>query len=383
MPQDLIAQITTQSHAELKSIVRQIAGADAVPIGDLTAAKIGRSAGHATAGIFLVTGRARTQSGEVIWSAVVKALGKPENRSPGMEYGALRELDVYRSEAFAEVCGGVRAAHWYAIQPRDDVQLLWLEDLSAAPQPPWETSHFLATARDLGRFNAHWPEDALPQWEWLEQDRLRADFTHNPHFQRAFDRLPENRSHPLMQTFLASTSSEQLAHLWHQCDELLVRAEQSSQGICHRDCHPKNLFPMRDAAAQSYTVAIDWVKVGTASLGFDVGHLLASPMTWLEVTPEEAAALRDSMFDAYLVGLADSGWSGNEDEVRLTYLTRLACEAIRNTRLITSAIENEAWSSMMERFMYKPIGEICTDYAAAREFFIDCLEEAQRVAQRL
>ena len=130
MSTDVVAEVKSQSLDELAEIVRQILGEDATPVGEMITTKIGRSAGSGTAGIFHVAGRAKTQTGETNWSAVVKALGKPENLPSGTESDAYVEVDVYRSLAFADVCGGVRAAHCYGIQPRDEHLLLWLEDLS-------------------------------------------------------------------------------------------------------------------------------------------------------------------------------------------------------------------------------------------------------------
>jgi hypothetical protein len=155
MPSDVLAQITAQDHDELSAIVSQILADEATLIGEVTGTKIGRSVGHATTGIFHVTGRALAQGGERAWSAVVKALGTPEHPSPGSEEDPYRELEIYRSGVFTEVCGGVRSARCYAIQPRDNLQLLWLEDFSDAPQPPWDAGQFLETARHLGQFNAY------------------------------------------------------------------------------------------------------------------------------------------------------------------------------------------------------------------------------------
>ena len=383
MQSDIAAQIITQDHEELKPIVSQIVADEVLGIGDVTATKIGRSAGHATAGIFLVHGQAQTQAGERTWSAIVKALGEPENPSPGTDDDPFRELSVYRSGVFADLCGGMRAARYYAIQPRDNLQLLWLEDLSAAPQPPWTADQFVETARHLGQFNAHWSPQTLPTWDWLSQRGFRARFTGNSGFQAAFERVPAQQDQALMQTFALAPAVETLHQLWAQCDKLLIQAEVTTKGVCHLDCHPKNLFPMHDSNGTSYTIGIDWVKVGVANLGIDVGHLLASPMTWLEVTSEEAQTLRDPMFHAYLTGLADSGWAGNEDEVRLTYLTRLACEAIRNTALVSQAIERVEWLEVMERLIGQPIAAICARYHENLTFYLDCIDEAGQVAARI
>jgi hypothetical protein len=384
MTKDVVAAITNQSPADLTAIVRQILDEDATPIGDLTAIEIGRSAGTATAGIYHVTGRAETDAGEAGWSAVVKALGTPKIEAAGrQEYDAYREIEVYGSGVFADVHGGLRAAHCYAIQDRGDLLLLWMEDLSHAPQAPWQPKHFIATARNLGQFNAYWPEDALPEWEWMSRTGFRGSFTGAPAYQDLFASLGDYASDPLMEAFMSHTSVDEFLRLWRDLDELIGLVESTSRGVCHRDCHAKNLFPLNDANGECCTVAIDWVKVGIANFGMDVGHLMASPLVWLEQTPEESKALRDPVLDAYVSGLADSGWSGSADGVRLTFLTRLACEAIRATVLVAGSIDNPVFRAQLEQLLGVQATEMADRYAETARYYLECRDEAMAVAERM
>jgi hypothetical protein len=145
----------------------------------------------------------------------------------------------------------------------------------------------------------------------------------------------------------------------------------------------KNLFPIRVSDGDSYTVGIDWSHVGIANLGIDIGHLLASPLKWREITPDEARSLRDPVFDAYLAGLVEAGWTGNHDTIRLTYLTRIACEAIRETNLVSESIKREGWVQVLEKTFKHSINDICARFSANLEFQIACKEEAVQLAKRL
>ena len=284
-------------------------------------------------------------------------------------------------QASLRMCGGVRAARYYALHKRNGLQLLWLEDLSDAPQPPWIRQHFIDTARHLGQFNAHWPEQALPQWEWLNRDGFRTSFR-NSRYDDVFKQFVTQQDHPFVREFAPAAVRHELMELWDASNMLLAQAEATSKGVCHRDCHPKNLFPMLDSGDDSYTVAIDWVNVGIDSLGLDIGHLIGSPMSWLELTPDEAEALVDPLFDAYVTGLKESGWSGNEERVRFTFLTRLACEALRTTNLTSRAAENDDWFKVLERFSGYPIEEICARWGKSLEFYFACKDEALELAKR-
>jgi hypothetical protein len=216
MSDQIIMRLRALGQGELQAVVREIVAQDVKSVGELTITKIGRSAGHATAGVFHVRGHALAQEKEIEWSAVVKALGTPENRSttgnPG--YDPYLEVEVYRSHVFDKVCGGVRGPRCYAIQQYPDLLLLWLEDLSHAPQPPWDAHHFVATARHLGQFNAYWPEDALPQWPWLSRSSFRSDFTGSEKLQAHVKNLSTKLDHPLVQTFVPGAEIETLLDLW-------------------------------------------------------------------------------------------------------------------------------------------------------------------------
>lgn len=367
--------------AEFRPVVRQVLGGTPVPHAPIALKKIGRGAGVATAGIYQVTGLISIAAGEQPWSAVVKVLGRPEHPRAGITDGSRNEAEIYRSRAFANRCGGIRAAHCYTIQDHDELQLLWLEDLSGAPQPPWQIAHFIETARHLGQFNAHWPESTLPDWWWLNRSGFRASFQ-SPYQCQLFQQLPALHNHPLVQRLAPPAVLPALMQLWAEMGPLLSQAERSPKGICHRDCHPKNLFPLHEDGTASCTVAIDWAAVGIDCFGVDIGHLLGSPMLWQELTPDEAEALMEPLFTAYMTGLSDAGWRGNQAQVRLTFLTRLACDAIRATSLVISAINNPNWSLSLERLIGFPIEELCTGWGKVLHFALACKEEAARLANQ-
>jgi hypothetical protein len=105
-------------------------------------------------------------------------------------------------------------------------------------------------------------------------------------------------------------------------------------------------------------------------------------MLWQELTPDEAEALMELLIMAYMTGLSDAGWHGNQAQVRLTFLTRLACDAIRATSLVISAINNTNWSLSLERLMGFPIDELCTRWGKVLHFVLARKEEAARLANQ-
>ena len=363
--------------AELSSIASQVLGAEAASLGTVSVEKIGRSVGAATVGIYRVVGQARTSAGEQTWSAVAKVLRVTEETPPD----ALRELEVYRSGVFAEL-PGLRSARWYATQAGDGLQVLWLEDLSAAPQAPWMPEYYVEAARHLGQFNANWPEHALPEWAWLNQSSFTQTFR-NERYSKAFGKLPARQDEPPINRLVRADTAGRLISLWTASERLFAQVEATSKGICHQDCHPKNLFPMAATTTQAHTIAIDWASVGVGCMGIDIGHLLGSPISWLEISLDSAIRLVEPIFEAYLAGLKQAGWTGYELQVRLTYLTRLGCEANRLVPIALAAVADPKIRALFEALTRHPLEEIFERWGDALPFFLDQTDQALALASQL
>jgi hypothetical protein len=349
----------------------------------VSVAKIGRSAGTATAGIFHVSGRAETAASDRQWSTVVKILGDAETRQEKKDtVAAERELAVYRSGAFSSTEARVRSPQCYAIQEWNDLHFIWQEDLSAAPQAPWIPEYFVQSARHFGHFNAHWPEAALPDWEWLSQGGISEKY-YSPDYQKRLERIPDFQAHSLARRTITMDVAQELRQLGQESDEIFSKVLETPKGVCHGDCHPKNLFPILDSGAGSHTVAIDWAHVGIESLGSDIGLLLGSPVKWIELSPSEAGMLVDPVFDAYVTGLTEAGWKGNVEQVRLTYLACLVGEAIRMTWVMSVPVDHPESHATFERLWKLPIEQIFDGWREAFRFFLAYREEALHLARGL
>ena len=172
--------------------------------------------------------------------------------------------------------------------------------------------------------------------------------------------------------------------LWHDCDELLALAETTSKGICHGDCHPKNLFPMNSANGDGYTIGIDWVKTGIASYGIDAGHLLASPAKngWnLPRTKPNNCANRYSM-PTLLVWRIQAGLA-MQTEYDSPISRVLACGAIRSANLVSLLTENPKFREQAERLLGRPTTEIISQWALLLRFYVGCKDEALKLADQV
>ena len=367
---------------ELRPIASQVLATEAIPFGKLSVEKIGHSAGQATVGIYRVVGQAKTAAGEQSWCAVAKVLGPPAVELPGMTIEAQREVEVYHSGVFAKLRGGIRAARCYGIQVRNDLQLMWLEDLSQEPQSSWPPEQFIETAYHLGQFNAYWPEAELPQWAWLNHKTFGKFFMRQP-FQGALERLPELQSHPLITQVAPPDVAAETLQFWAESDRLFEKIEQLPKGICHLDCHPGNLFPMQNEAGQTYTVAIDWAEVGIGAYGIDVGHILTRPIKQMKLPFEEMKAVVAQTFESYVNGLTEAGWVGDKKQVKYTYLVRLGCEAFRNITVVILAVENPKIREVIEYNSKASLEETAESRAEAQRLLLSFKDEALQLLDYL
>ena len=356
---DVSQKLRQMSPDALRPILSQALDREANPVGPWSVTSIGRSVGTATAGIYRIDGSASTSVGLQPWSVVVKVLGPP--RIPNREFdagAAQRELEVYRSGVFASQPSRIRSPRCFAIEVWDDLHYIWLEDLSAAPQVPWLPEYFIQAAHHIGQFNGHWSGAALPDWAWLSPGDLRVKYR-SPMHAKVFARLSDLQADTVVGRALPPDVVQNLHRLWQDSDKLLRKVEQTSQSLCHRDYHAKNLFPMVDTDGGSLTIAVDWAEVGIEYLGSDIGMLLGSAIKWLELSLDEAAALVEPIFDAYLRGLAEAGWSGNEDHVRLTYFTCLGMgEAIRILGIAAIVADHPDFHANFEQLMLLPVEQV-------------------------
>jgi thiamine kinase-like enzyme len=89
--------------------------------------------------------------------------------------------------------------------------------------------------------------------------------------------------------------------------------ENLPRTVCHLDVWPNNLI--RRPGGE--TVLVDWAFVGDGALGEDIGNLITDSVFDLLLPHELLDELDARLTSAYLEGLRQVGWSGDERLVRL------------------------------------------------------------------
>lgn len=127
---------------------------------------------------------------------------------------------------------------------------------------------------------------------------------------------------PLVREAYPAALRERLGAVWSDREALLEAVEALPRTCSHLDAHRRNLF-----LRGNEVVAIDWGLLGLAPPGEEIASTLVGSVASGEVAVEDAEELASTLYDAYLAGLRDAGWTGVERDVRLAFTTAAALRA--------------------------------------------------------
>lgn len=330
-----------------------------------------------TLAILRVSGQATLDSSRAPWSAVVKVVDPRIQSGEAAKWVSVEaEEKVYELGLFQGTDVPFRAARCYAIANQDSgLRHLWLEDLTGAPVPPWTIDQYVQTSYNLGRFdggNAVEPPEIplelpsrifLKRWAEPSQITARFDVLRGPHAGAlARGRLRE------------ALRLEALAH------RLSAVASSLPTTVAHGDSHARNLFPV---GAQ--TVAIDWSGLSREPLGADMGVLAGSGLTWGVDEAVAVASNERSMFSRYLEGLADAGWDGDVDDVRVAFFAQftLYLSAIVITPVQLAAGELEGRRPFYEARLQTKLEDLPARLDHATALLLPFIDELDALLRRI
>jgi hypothetical protein len=279
-----------------------------------------------TAGRYLVTGSARTETGEVrSFSFFVKVI-QAYQRSPlrlavPARLQALAaslipwraEADVYRSDLRDRLPGGITIPRAAAVRDLDsESAALWLEHVPAR-QVPWDVGRHAHAAYLLGRLAASRAVAPLATAvhgartprayadAWLAQMVLPAldagDTWRHPLVRDAFDDLLRHR---------LRTTVDELPCLLDELDGVPLATS-------HGDACTANLLVADDRDA---LVMIDFGFWGRAPLGTDLGQLILGEVQAGLRQPDDLPGLEAACVPAYVAGVHAEGCSADPWRVR-------------------------------------------------------------------
>lgn len=273
-----------------------------------------------TIGIVRISGEVACVSGTEPWSVVAKIIDPTQNDNDDRGFVGLEiEQKVYEQGLFTNDGVPLRPAKCYLTQLIEDrFRILWLEDLTGAPQPPWTTEQFISAANHLGQFDGYhithptsMPFEIPDDW-YL--DRLKdRDGT------AQIDRLLNERDSELTRAAYRDVPLESAAELHDLSDQILKAGQLVPHGLAFGDSHSRNMFPLG-----SSTIGIDWARVSNEPVGADVGVLLGSAMSFTVQEAQIVARNERDIYESYVSGLKTSGWNGSESHARIGFFCQFS-----------------------------------------------------------
>ncbi len=365
--------------ATIAPVVRRLLGRSD-PITAWEIAPIGAASLGLSGGLFRVTG---TLVGGAAWSVVLKVLRPiaptflarfPESDRALLAEGYLwdREARLYDSGLLDELPSGFSAARGLGSQRTGAACWLWFEDLGA-DTAPWDVSRYALAASHLGRFNGAFlttrprPDDA-----WLCRDWIRTWLLHgHPSLHYPIVENAAIWEHELVHRSFPADTNARLRRAGARRHELLDRLDALPQTFCHMDAFRSNLFD-RIIGGTHETVAIDWSYAGIAAIGVEVGQLvLASVLPFADPT-KDARELAAACVPAYVAGLRESGWRGDEADVH----TGFALSAVRHVFMlgILNGVLDQQRAEQYARWTGTPYPELVARAARGTTHMLDLIE---------
>ena len=394
--------------SELAPVVRHALGEEMAWPVSWAAESLGWAAVNpATLGLYRLTGLAKVGSRDAVdWAVVLKVVGDVELGGSPLDMGFLhdpQDFNYWKREALAFDSGLLDGWPGPLVPVRclgvdnteQGVSWIWLEAHGGAQiRDAWTLEELAVLAYDLGAFSAQWVDHppSASSYPWLVQRWLRAGVT-------CFRDIGVGHAlehdgcweHPLVAAALPAGTRQRVRSLFDGAEELLALLDSMPTTLAHHDTQASNFFIRDPADVDSRTVAIDWGFIGLAPVGHDLGcHLWGNLFNW-RIDPREAADFDRRATSAYLAGLRDFGWDGDD---RTVLFARAAAAALVTATLMTTQIDGLCdhtpnyygdgnWPQELADRHQLSVETAMTRWAASLDYALDLGDEARRLSKTL
>ncbi|GLW09983.1 hypothetical protein Misp01_51120 [Microtetraspora sp. NBRC 13810] len=219
-----------------------------------------------------------------------------------------REALVYETELPRRLGLGAPAVLDIKETGTGDIELV-LEHVEGRHSAALTVEDVVETARVLGRSQGR---ADLPDHPWLSSGFLRDYSTSRP---ADWELLAQEWawSQPLIKAHFPPELRDGLLRLHDERESLLSIMRALPRTVCHLDVWPNNLIRRPDGEV----VLLDWGFTGDGALGEDIGNLVPDCVFDLLLPHDVLDDLDAAVVRAYIDGLREAGWAGDERVVLL------------------------------------------------------------------
>jgi hypothetical protein len=328
-------------------------------------------------GLWLFSGDGSDVWGTRPWSVVLKALTRSEPELPPADtWYWKREVLLARSGLTERLPGPVRAPRFYHVEETRTGARIWMEYIRDSGPTRWGIEEYAYAARQLGLWNgACLLGMTLPDDPWLCRKPFRSWLTWMD-ITTCWD-FPLNKKH------IPRKLRARHERLWTERDAFSAVLAELPQVLCHFDSQRRNAFIRRGGEQGDELVLADWALCGLHPLGAELNALVGASCLVCEWPSAAIRELDAAAFKAYVQGLLEAGWTGNEDEVRLGYTGCMAAWfgcVFPGMTALWCAPENRAAST---QFFGVAEEELFRKWLPLFDFSVGCADEAGALTVKL
>lgn len=326
---------------------------------DVTAIHGGWGSAVGGTALYRITGETETDQD---WSLVLKVLYARPDEPVDSPYYWKREYELYRSRMLDALPDtGLATPRIYACDEFPDACWIWMEDIREA-QTPWDSADYRLVARRLGRFNgAYLTGHAIPDYPWLS-DRWHCCIV--PPLADVFDNLDDYLAHPLAQRALPLSAKDKIFAIWHERERFCAALADLPQTLCHNDVFPRNVFHRSES-----TKLIDWALAGRGAIGEELVCFVALSLYSPRNPLSQAETLDQTIFEGYIDGLRDTGWTGAARLARLGYTCAMTLRGLAGVKQDLLLLRDEARRASLNRGgRFETIEALVAFWAGIRRF---------------
>ncbi|GKU78420.1 phosphotransferase [Paenibacillus sp. L3-i20] len=278
-----------------------------------------------TSGIFHLHGFASIMKERLPWSIIVKVIKSDSAEKDQLEHHNYwrREALIFESKLLDELPDCIQAPKSYLVEEQQDGTIwLWMEHIVG--QYACSQHQFNFIARQLGRFNgAYLNGRELPKQEWICREWLKSWTTasqiYAPKSEAYIERLDKDNERSIWTWF--QSFSQQL-------ESNVSSLAKLPRVLAHQDLSQMNMLLVQDHNNKDGIVLIDWQFMSISGVGEDLGKMFGLTMGLGIIPSHQYDALQSSLFDAYMLGLRDMGWQGDERLARYGFCLATALRSV-------------------------------------------------------
>ena len=247
------------------------------------------------------------------WHIVLKILNRPPEEFPSDNvWHWKREFSFAQSDISKQLPGPVKAPRVYHTEEKSDGAWIWMEYVQGTGTDLWTSGEYAFVAHQLGLWNGSYLTGiSLPSANWLTHEPYRS-WLENMDFDK-------NILFHLNQKYLSKEVLTSFEQIWSEREFFFNALEKLPLVFSHFDSHRRNLFIRFDNTGQKELILLDWGQCGIGAIGAELTWLIGLTVALLEWSPTETRLLDEITYPSYLRGLRESGWTGNEELVRLGF----------------------------------------------------------------